>query len=81
MSSDYSAKESVYLHFKFGVGALGFCEGFFHCVGCCEDHSYTTVAYDFRLAEDADLYARFFKDLFKVTEFVFLSVAFDNDSL
>ena len=74
-------RKLVNLHFKFGVGALGFCEGFFHCVGCCEDHSYTTVTYDFRFAEDADLYAWFFKDLFEVAEFVFFSVAFYDDSL
>ena len=41
------------------VGPVGLFDGFVHGVGSGKNYGHTAVSHHFRLAEDADLYARF----------------------
>ena len=61
------------------VCTIGFFASLLDGVGCGENHSHAAVAYNLRLAENADLNSWLGECLLKVAEHHFVGVAFNHD--
>ena len=69
---------SAHFNSELGISTLGFCSGFVHRIGRRQNHSHATVTAHFRLSENAQLSARFCKNVNKITELHISAVAFNG---
>ena len=66
-------------HGQFVLGAFCFSAGFLKGIGRSEDNAHTAMAFDFGLAEDADLGSGFLEDFVEILENYLFGISFHHD--